>query len=112
MNRIFAIGALALLVFAGWKLGGVMSSDALGLALGVIFGMMAGIPAALIAMSADRRVRHDVYHHHALQTTQKAAERISVLPVTNSARVPALANPGVAMLAQEARKRLDVEEFE
>lgn len=110
MNRIFAIGALALTCFAGWQLGGVMSSDALGLALGVIFGMMAGIPAALIAMSTQKSVRHDVYHHDMPQAPQKAAERISVLPVMNSARVPALANPGVAMLAQEARKRLEVEE--
>ena len=110
MNKIFAIGALALLAFAGWQLGGVMSSDALGLALGVLFGMMAGIPAALIAMSAQKSVRHDVYHHDTPQTPQNAGERISVLLVTNSARVPTLANPGVAMLAQEAHKRLEVSE--
>ena len=108
MRLIFAIGALALLAFAGWQLGGMLSSDALGLALGVIFGMMAGIPAALIAMSADRRVRHDHYHHSAPQTPQDAVDRISSTPVLNSPRVMVLANPGVALLAEEARKRLEV----
>lgn len=109
MKLLFAIGALGLLAFAGWQLGGMLSSDALSLALGVMFGLMAGIPAALIAMSADKRVRHDVYHH--AETPQKAVERISSTPVLNSSHVTVLANPGVTLLAQEARKRLEVEEF-
>lgn len=104
MKLLFAIGALGLLAFVGWQLGGVLSGDAFGLALGVLLGLMAGIPAALIAISAERHVRHDVYHH--AQTPQKAAERISSTSVTNSPRVIVLANPGVALLAQEARKRL------
>lgn len=109
MKLLFAIGALVLLALAGWQLGGMLSSDAFGLALGVLLGLMAGIPAALIAMSADRRVRHDVYHH--AQTPQKATERISGTSVANPPRITVLANPGVALLAQEARKRLEVEEF-
>lgn len=108
MRLLFVVGALGLIAFAGWQLGGMLSSDALGLALGVIFGMMAGIPAALIAMSADRRVRHDHYHHNAPQTPQKDVERISNTVVLNAPRIIVLANPGVALLAEEARKRLEV----
>jgi hypothetical protein len=80
MKQIVGIGiGIGILIFvaaAGWQIGGMLSTDALGMALGVIFGMMAGIPAALIALSASRQpqpqlqpqpppqpTRIDVYHH-------------------------------------------------
>ena len=71
MKRFLGIGFLVLVSAAGWKVGEHMSTDALGMALGVIFGMMAGIPAALIALSASRNVRHDHYHHRDNETPQK-----------------------------------------
>lgn len=64
-----------------------------------------------VVLYSNQRVRHDHYHHDAPQTPQKAVERISSTPVLNSPRIAVLANPGVALLAQEARKRLEVEEF-
>lgn len=48
---------LCLLVFvgvAGWKIGDKLSADALGMAVGVLFGMLAGIPAALLVLASNR----------------------------------------------------------
>lgn len=63
-----------------------------------------------VVLYRSRSVRVDIYHH-APQTPQKAVERISSAHVLNPSRVIVLANPGVALLAQEARKRLEIEEF-
>jgi len=63
MKDIFAIGFLALICIGGWKLGEHMSTDALTMWLGVIFGLMAGIPAALVVAQRGGRVRHDHYVH-------------------------------------------------
>ncbi len=54
MKKFIAIALLIFVASAGWRLGELLSTDALGMALGVIFGMMAGIPAALIALTASR----------------------------------------------------------
>src|SRR5688572_4813724 len=49
---------LALLVFvgtAGWRIGESLSPDALSMAVGVLFGVMAGVPTALLVMAGNRR---------------------------------------------------------
>lgn len=49
---------LAILIFvgvAGWRIGGALSSDALSMAVGVLFGVMAGVPMALLLMASARR---------------------------------------------------------
>lgn len=49
---------LALLIFvgtAGWRTGEVLSPDALSMATGVLFGVMAGVPTALLVMAGSRR---------------------------------------------------------
>lgn len=49
---------LALLVFAGtagWRIGEALSPDALSMAVGVLFGVMAGVPTALLLMASSRR---------------------------------------------------------
>jgi hypothetical protein len=51
---------LALLVILGvmtWRLGSSLSSDALGMAVGVVFGVLAGIPAALLVLATNSRRR-------------------------------------------------------
>lgn len=53
---------LALLVFvgtAGWRIGSSLSPDALSMAVGVLFGVMAGVPTALLVMASGRRRRRD-----------------------------------------------------
>ena len=56
MKHLPAAIFLIVVAIVGWKIGSVLSRDALSMALGVIFGMMAGIPAALIAVSLKRQV--------------------------------------------------------
>jgi hypothetical protein len=49
---------LALLVFvgtAGWRIGHALSPDALSMAVGVLFGVMAGVPTAILVMAGSRR---------------------------------------------------------
>lgn len=41
--------------FLAWHIGGRLSPDALGMALGVLFGILAGIPMALMMLVAARR---------------------------------------------------------
>lgn len=51
---------LALLVFvgvAGWRIGSTLSPDALSMAVGVLFGVLAGVPTALLIMASGRRQR-------------------------------------------------------
>lgn len=75
MRKLVGISFLLFVCVAGWKIGEHMSTDALGLALGVIFGMMAGIPAALIALSARPGEVHNHYHALVPQKTQEEPQK-------------------------------------
>lgn len=49
---------LAVLVFVGvasWQMMAALSSDALGMAVGLVFGMLAGIPTALLVLATGKR---------------------------------------------------------
>ena len=53
---------LALLIFvgtAGWRIGSALSPDALSMAVGVLFGVMAGVPTALLVMAGGRRAQRN-----------------------------------------------------
>ena len=41
--------------FAGWRIGGNISSDAVSMGVGVLFGIVAGIPTALLVMANNRK---------------------------------------------------------
>ena len=81
MKRLIGISFLLFVCAAGWHIGSVMSTDALGLALGIIFGMMAGIPAALIALAARPREVHNHYHAPAPQKAQEETQKIITGPL-------------------------------
>lgn len=55
MKVIFSGGVLVFVAVVGWRMGGVLSPDALGMAVGLLFGVMAGIPTALILLAGQRR---------------------------------------------------------
>lgn len=57
MKQFVAISGLVFIGAGAWYLGSRLSSDAIGMALGVMFGVLAGLPAALLVMAAHRRVR-------------------------------------------------------
>jgi hypothetical protein len=49
---------ICLLIVGGvlaWRLGEALSSDAISMGLGIFFGMIAGLPAALVVLAASRR---------------------------------------------------------
>jgi len=58
MKRLFALLGLVLLGVVGWRVVDSLSADALGMGIGVLFGMVAGIPTAIFVLVADRR-RHE-----------------------------------------------------
>ena len=55
LKRLALLVVLTFAGVAGWQIVSTLSSDALGMAVGVIFGILAGVPAALLIVAAGRR---------------------------------------------------------
>jgi hypothetical protein len=55
MTRIIGLMALVFVGMVGWRIVDSMSSDALSMGIGVLFGVLAGVPAALLVLAAERR---------------------------------------------------------
>jgi len=78
MKSLLALVVLLLVGAAGWRIGGQLSADALGMALGVLFGVMASIPTALIVLAARRRADEGPGGR-----AQHGRRRHSMLPMQN-----------------------------
>jgi hypothetical protein len=55
MRPYIGLAALIFVGIAAWRIAGQLSADALGMAVGVLFGVMAGVPTALMVMASSRR---------------------------------------------------------
>lgn len=55
MKRLVILSALVFLGAAGWSLGQKLSPDALSMAVGIFFGVVASVPAAILVLAASRR---------------------------------------------------------
>lgn len=55
MRHYIGLAALIFVGIAAWRIAGQLSADALGMAVGVLFGVMAGVPTALMVMASGRR---------------------------------------------------------
>jgi hypothetical protein len=55
VKRFAILAALVFLGAAGWSLGEKLSADALSMAIGVFFGVLASVPAAILVLAASRR---------------------------------------------------------
>jgi hypothetical protein len=55
MKRLLILCALVFVGMLGWRVGSSLSADAIGIAVGVVFGVLASIPAALLMLVAGRR---------------------------------------------------------
>lgn len=55
MRRILLLSLLIVGGVVVWRLGERLSADALGMAVGIVLGVLAGIPASLIIVASGRR---------------------------------------------------------
>lgn len=55
MRQFFGLAVLIFVSIAAWRIAGQLSADAIGMAVGVLFGVLAGLPAALLVMASSRR---------------------------------------------------------
>jgi len=107
VRRFSGVIVLTAIAVVGWQIGGILSHDALSLMLGVIFGIMAGIPAALVALSSNRTVRHE--HVHRAVHAEPQGER-PLLPAPIPAPRPKLiiVQPERALLSVGNQQRIEV----
>lgn len=102
MKHLPAAIFLIVVAIVGWKIGSVLSRDALSMALGVIFGMMAGIPAALIAVSLKRQVPAE-------QPSNQQGERpLLTAPVPAPRPKIIIVQPERALLSVGNQQRIEV----
>lgn len=55
MRRFIGLIALVFVGIIAWRIGESLSSDAISMAVGVLFGVLAGIPTALLVLVGGRR---------------------------------------------------------
>ncbi len=54
MKKMIGLIILVFVGTAGWRIGNNLSSDAISMAVGIFFGVLAGIPTALLVLASDR----------------------------------------------------------
>lgn len=59
MRWIYFLVATVIVGTIAWQIGGRLSPDAVGMAIGVLFGMLAGLPISLLVLASDRRRARD-----------------------------------------------------
>lgn len=58
MRAVIVLAVIVLLGVLAWQVGAMLSPDAISMALGLIFGVLAGVPAALLVLAAGGRRGH------------------------------------------------------
>ena len=122
MGQFMGVTALIIVGVAAWRITDGMSSDAISMAVGVMFGVMAGLPAALLVMASGRRRERDEEHtrvqrqrhpHPAHYTPGYAQPPVIVLAQPGMQPAPGYGN-GYAMQPQRALpapEAVDVRQF-
>ena len=59
MRRLVGLAALMFVGVLVWQVGNRLSNDAVGMFVGLVFGVLSGVPAALLVLSAGRQRRDD-----------------------------------------------------
>lgn len=59
MRRLIGLAALLFAGMLAWQVGNRLSTDAVGMGVGLVFGVLAGVPAALLVLATGRRQRDD-----------------------------------------------------
>ncbi len=55
MKKMALLLVVAFVAAGGWSIGSRLSSDALGMGVGILLGVLAGLPTALLVIAAGRR---------------------------------------------------------
>jgi hypothetical protein len=53
MSKIILVAILCFVGLVAWKIGNALSSDAISMAVGVVFGVMAGLPTAILCLDRN-----------------------------------------------------------
>ena len=99
MKHLAVVVLLVFVGFAGWRAGGVLSADAMSMAVGMIFGVLAGIPAALFFLAATRRSERVQPPGRGHAQPSVASGHPPVVVVAAPA-YPGLASPGAQAMPQ------------
>lgn len=100
MKRYLGLALLVFVGVAGWRIGNTLSPDALSMAVGVLFGVLAGIPAALLVLASGRRreVAAEQERQRAAQAMWGHAPQPPVIVVAGPpAMQPALGQHGLSL---------------
>ncbi len=54
MVRVLAVALLVVMLALAWRIGSMLSSDAIGMAIGMVLGVLAGVPTAALVLLAQR----------------------------------------------------------
>ena len=54
MVRFLAVALLVVMLALAWRIGSLLSSDAIGMAIGMVLGVLAGVPTAALVLVARR----------------------------------------------------------
>ena len=54
MKNVVLLICLVLIGLVGWRVASSLSPDAMGLATGVVFGVLAGLPTAVLVLASNR----------------------------------------------------------
>ena len=55
MKKIALLLVVDFVAAGGWSIGSRLSSDALGMGVGILLGVLAGLPTALLVIAAGQR---------------------------------------------------------
>ena len=88
MKRMVLLIVVIFVTLVGWRISESISSDALGLAIGVVFGVLAGLPTALLVLASNRRRESD-------KVDPRGQQAVGQMGYGPQAPVIVLASPGM-----------------
>lgn len=94
MRKVIALSIITASIALAVLIGQRMSTDAMAVIVGVVFGVAASIPTSLLIVAATRQTRHDPYRSVGPDPRPPAAPSIYIV------------NPGALPGAQQPRPQL------
>ncbi len=83
--KALTIVLFVIVAAAAWRVASIISPDAIGMAVGMLFGVLSGIPISLLIMASNRRGNRDPEDYEDEPPAPLApapVTRVSVVPAT------------------------------